>query len=64
METSANRTHHEVMTILVLLAALAVLLLIVVRLARLVMRDGLGSNPPPRSHRAELGTWVDQELQR
>lgn len=52
------------MNVLLLLLAFGVFLLITVRLTRLVARDGLGSNPPPRSHRAELGTWVDQELRR
>lgn len=35
-----------------------------VYLWRLVARDGHGVTRPPRSHRAELGTWVDRELQR
>jgi hypothetical protein len=52
------------MNVLLLLLAFGAFLVIAARLTRLVMRDGLGSNPPPRSHRAELGTWVDQELQR
>ncbi|MET1038110.1 MAG: hypothetical protein ABW075_07530 [Aeromicrobium sp.] len=52
------------MNVVLLLLAFGVFLLVAARLTRLVMRDGLGSNPPPRSHRAELGTWVDQELQR
>ncbi len=45
------------------LVGLVLLIVVVTRLARLVARDGLGSNPLPRSHREELGTWVDRELQ-
>lgn len=48
------------LALLVLMAFLAAAM----RLARLVVRDGLGTNVPPRSHRAELGTWADQELRR
>lgn len=35
-----------------------------VHLARLVARDGYGTNPAPRSHREELGGRVAQELGR
>ena len=51
---------NEILAAIGLLGLLAV----TVHLARLVARDGLGSNPVPRSHRAELGTWVDRELRR
>ncbi|WP_194839840.1 hypothetical protein [Aeromicrobium yanjiei] len=47
---------------LVFLALLS--LMSIVRLVRLVARDGLGTNPPPRSHREELGSWVERELRR
>ncbi len=49
---------------LLALIGLIVLTVIGILLARLVRRDGLGSNPAPRSHAAELGTWVDRELAR
>ncbi|MET0931897.1 MAG: hypothetical protein ABWX74_20450 [Aeromicrobium sp.] len=52
------------MTALLLLLTFGILLVIAARLTRLIAHDGLGSNPPARSHRAELGTWVDRELQR
>ena len=52
------------MNIFLLALAVGVLVVVASRLARLVVRDGLGSNPPPRSHRAEMGSWIDQELQR
>ncbi|MCW2841349.1 MAG: hypothetical protein JWR55_2832 [Aeromicrobium sp.] len=52
------------MNVLLLLLLFGIFLLIAAHLTRLVVHDGLGSNPPPRSHRAELGTWVDQELRR
>ena len=35
-----------------------------VRLWRLVASDGLGAVPAPRSHGAELGSWIDRELGR
>jgi hypothetical protein len=34
------------------------------RLVRLVARDGLGANPPPRSHPEELGDWATRQLRR
>jgi hypothetical protein len=46
------------------LLALAVTSLLLVRLVRLVARDGLGSNPVPRSHAVEVGTWAQRELAR
>lgn len=46
------------------LIGLVLLIVVMARLVRLVARDGLGSNPPPRSHHAELGSWVDRELKR
>jgi hypothetical protein len=52
------------MNVLLLLLLFGAFLVVAARLTRLVARDGFGSNPPPRSHRAELGTLVDQELQR
>ncbi|MET0929576.1 MAG: hypothetical protein ABWX74_08655 [Aeromicrobium sp.] len=52
------------MNVFLLLLAFGVFLLVAARLTRLVVRDGLGSNPAPRSHLEELGGWVDQELRR
>lgn len=52
------------MNLFLVLLGLLVLVVIVARLARLVARDGLGAVPTPRSHRDELGTWVDRELRR
>lgn len=52
------------MNIWLLLVGAVLLLIVAVRLARLIARDGLGSNPLPRSHHEELGTWVDRELRR
>ncbi|MBP2391459.1 hypothetical protein [Aeromicrobium fastidiosum] len=52
------------MNVVMSLIGLLALFLVAVRLARLVARDGLGSNLPPRSHGAELGTWADRQLQR
>lgn len=49
---------------LLVIAAIVALGLVALYLARLVKRDGLGSNPPPRSHVAELGAWADRQLQR
>ncbi len=37
---------------------------VVVSLVRTIGNDGYGTLPPPRSHREELGTWVDQQLAR
>jgi len=64
MDPKANHEHAEDMNELLALLGLIAFLVVAVRLARLVMRDGLGTNAPPRSHRAELGTWVDRELKR
>jgi hypothetical protein len=64
MESNANLPHDGAMNVLLLLLMFGIFLVIAARLTRLVLRDGLGSTPPPRSHRAELGTWVDQELRR
>jgi hypothetical protein len=64
MDRDANYDHAEVMNELLALIGLIVLTVIGILLARLVRRDGLGSNPAPRSHAAELGTWVDRELAR
>jgi hypothetical protein len=52
------------MTDIVLLTAVLAFLVVAARLTGLVMSDGLGSVPPPRSHRDELGSWIDRELQR
>ena len=49
---------------LALFLGLLALLVLVAHLVRLVARDGLGTVAAPRSHRAELGTWVDRELGR
>lgn len=64
MDAKANRDHTEDMNIWLLLVGAVLLLIVAVRLARLIARDGLGSNPLPRSHHEELGTWVDRELRR
>lgn len=52
------------MDIWLALIGLVLFVIVLVRLARLVARDGLGSNPLPRSHHDELGSWVDRELGR
>ena len=52
------------MNVVTSLIGLLALVLVAVRLALLVVRDGLGSTPAPRSHAAELGTWADRQLQR
>ena len=52
------------MNVVIALLGLLSLALVALRLARLVVRDGLGSTLPPRSHSAELGTWADRQLQR
>lgn len=52
------------MNVITALIGLLALVLVALRLARLVTRDGLGLNPAPRSHTAELGTWADRELRR
>lgn len=58
-------THFVAPLGLVLVIVLVGLLALVAGcLARLVARDGLGSNPRPRSHVAELGTAADRELRR
>lgn len=64
MEREANQAHHGQVNVFLLILALGVFAVITVHLVRLVARDGLGTNPPPRSHREELGSWVDQQLQR
>lgn len=49
----------------VLLALVGLLVLVsLIRVVRLVARDGLGTNPPPRSHYEELGDWATQQLRR
>ena len=52
------------MNLMLLVLAIMAFLVISAHLTRLVVHDGLGSNPPPRSHRAEMGSWIDRELQR
>ena len=52
------------MNAIILVIGLAALVGIGVHLARLVARDGLGTNPLPRSHREELGSWSAQEMSR
>lgn len=52
------------MNLIIALLGLLSLAAVVVHLARLVARDGHGTTPPPRSHRAEVGGWVEQELRR
>lgn len=49
--------HHGGMVLL--LIAVAVLVAILVVLARTIVEDGYGVRPPPRSHRAEeeLDSW-------
>lgn len=46
------------------LVVLSVVLLglLTAHLGRLIARDGYGTAAPPRSHREEVGTWVDREL--
>lgn len=52
------------MDIWLALLGLLAFAVIVARLIRLIARDGLGSNPLPRSHGDELGSWADRELGR
>lgn len=52
------------MIIFLLLLAAGILTGTALRLPPLVMGDGLGPTRPPRSHRAELGSWIDRALQR
>lgn len=52
------------MTYFAALVGLAVLIGLVAAVVRLVVRDGLGCVPVPRSHEAELGTWADRQLRR
>ena len=49
---------------MIALLGLVLVVAVVVRLALLLACDGLGSNPSPRSHRDELGTWADRRLLR
>jgi hypothetical protein len=60
--SKANQRHAAFMNMILALIGLLALLASVVRLARLVARDGYGVCAPPRSHPAELGTWVDRQL--
>lgn len=52
------------MNLIFVCVVVVALLASVVRLLRLVARDGYGSTPAPRSHVEELGSWVDRELRR
>lgn len=52
------------MEIWIALIGLGMFVLVAVRLVRLIARDGLGSNPLPRSHHEELGSRADRELRR
>jgi hypothetical protein len=54
----------ELLALIGLLTVGAGAVVAVVNLARWVARDGYGSTPVPRSHAAELGTWVDRQLRR
>lgn len=56
--------HAGAMNEFLALIGLIALGVIGILLARLVRCDGLGSTATPRSHAAELGTWVDRELRR
>jgi hypothetical protein len=49
---------------LLALIGLTALVVIGLLLTRLVARDGLGWTTVPRSHVAELGTWVEREMRR
>jgi hypothetical protein len=62
MDVMANRRQSGNMFILFI--GLLALVTELVHLARLVIRDGLGSTPPPRSHVEELGPWATRQLQR
>ena len=64
MDQKANDDHDGSMNLMLLVLAIMAFLVISAHLTRLVVHDGLGSNPPPRSHRAEMGSWIDRELQR
>ena len=52
------------MNLLVPLLGLLALVVLVAWTVRVVARDGLGLRPGPRSHREEIGGWVDQQLYR
>jgi cytochrome b561 len=52
------------MNIWIVSIGLLLLVIVSVRLAWHLARDGLGSNPPPRSHHEELGSRADRELRR
>jgi hypothetical protein len=64
MSWIANQHQDKVMNVVVAVVALLALGWVIGRLVRLVARDGLGSNPPPRSHVEELGPWAFRELRR
>jgi hypothetical protein len=64
MDQKANWGDDGVMNLVLALLGLIALAATTARLVWLVMRDGLGTNPPPRSHREELGSWADQQLHR
>jgi hypothetical protein len=52
------------MSIVLVLIGLLALAAELAHLVRLVVRDGLGSTPPPRSHVEELGPWATRQLRR
>jgi hypothetical protein len=64
MESNANLFHAGAMNEILALLGLVALAVIGLLLARLVRCDGLGTVSAPRSHSADLGTWVERELRR
>jgi hypothetical protein len=64
MDDRSNRGHDGGMSIVLVLIGLLALAAELVHLVRLVVRDGLGSTPPPRSHVEELGPWATRQLRR
>lgn len=60
----ANLVHPEVMTVILALIGLLALAAILVALGRTIASDGFGSNPTPRSHPEEVGSWITQQHSR
>lgn len=52
------------MNLILALLGLILLLGVFASLARIVINDGYGSRATPRSHPEEVGSWVEQQLQR
>lgn len=52
------------MNLVLALVGLILLVGVIVSLVRLIVMDGYGSHPAPRSHPEEVGSWVEQQLRR